>query len=142
MMTRRRQQGFTLIELVVVLAILGILVALAVPRYLSARRNALVAEANNVLQELKTTSWGYYQQYSSWVSLPVGPLPLSNPLGIEPPGGGCWDYSIESATATQVTFRATANPTAVTRCGALDATNTVDLLLNNDGSSVRTQSFF
>jgi type IV pilus assembly protein PilE len=141
MIMRRADRGFTLIELVVVLAILGILIGLAIPRYLTSRRSALVAEANNVLQEFKTTAWGYYQQYSTWAGLPTGVVPASNPLGIEPPGGGCWDYSIESATATVVVFRATSDPTAHTRCGPLGVGSIVDLVLNQDGSATRSQSF-
>lgn len=137
---RACKPGFTLIELVVVLAILGILVGLATPRYLTSRRSALVAEANNVLQELKTTAWGYYQQYNTWAGLPTGPLAGTNPLGIEPPGGGCWDYSIEAAGPSSVAFRATGNPSPV-RCGVLSSGATIDLVLNNDGSATRTQSF-
>jgi len=51
---RSTKAGFTLIELVVVLAIIGILLALAVPRYLGARKKAYGAEANNILAEVKT----------------------------------------------------------------------------------------
>src|SRR5437660_761345 len=58
------QHGFTLMELVVVLSIIGMLVALALPRYIIPRRNAYKAEALNLLQEVKTMEWGYYQQYN------------------------------------------------------------------------------
>ncbi len=138
---RPHEHGFTLIELVVVLAILGILIGLAVPRYLGSRRDALVVEAHNVLAELKTTSWGYYQQYNSWAGLPAGPLTAPNPLGIDPPAGGCWDYSIVAPGNTSVTFRATSDPSGATRCGPVGTGNTIDLLVNQDGSAVRSQSF-
>jgi len=137
----RHDRGFTLIELVVVLAILGILIALAVPRYLASRRHALAVEASNTLAELKTTAWGYYQGYNTWAGLPVGAITGSNALGIQPPGGGCWDYSIESATGLAVAFRAVANPAAQPRCSTLGVGNLIDLVLNNDGSSTTAQSF-
>jgi prepilin-type N-terminal cleavage/methylation domain-containing protein len=134
---KRGQRGFTLIELVVVLAILGILIALAVPRYLGARRSALVSEGDNTLQELKTLAWAYYQQYSSWVGV------TTQQLGFTPPGGGCWSYSLPTTGATQIVMRASGNPAgAPAKCSPLGAAgaSTINLTLNSDGSSSRTQT--
>jgi hypothetical protein len=61
-------------------------------------------------------------------------------LGIAPPGGGCWDYSIVSASAASISLRAQANPSAQVRCGTLGSANYVELILYSDGSATTTQS--
>lgn len=134
---KRGQRGFTLIELVVVLAILGILIALAVPRYLGARRSALISEGDNALQELKTLSWAYYQQYSDWTGVTL------QQLGFTAPGNACWSFSLPTTGATQIVMRASGNPSgAPAKCTPLGSAgqSTIDLTLNSDGSSSRTQS--
>jgi len=133
---KRGQRGFTLIELVVVLAILGILIALAVPRYLGARRNAFVAEGDNLLQELKTMSWAYYQQYSTFVGLTLATA------GFQPPDdatASCWDVAEPTALATTVTLVATGDNTP-TKCAPINGT-TITVTLDGGGGSTRALVF-
>ncbi len=139
---RRSEGGFTLIELVVVLAILGILIALAVPRYLGARRSALISEGDNTLQEIKTLAWGYYQQYGTWVG--VTAANFAQTFGFTAPGGACWSYTLAAAGgAATIDMQAQGNPAgAPAKCAPLGAAgaSTIDLVMSADGSSARTQS--
>ena len=49
----RSQKGFTLIELVIVIVVLGILAAIAIPRYISIQRDARIASVNGIAGGLR-----------------------------------------------------------------------------------------
>lgn len=54
-MKAKQQQGFTLIELVVVIVILGILAAVAIPRYASYTREARIAALNGLAGAIRSS---------------------------------------------------------------------------------------
>ena len=56
---RRRDAGFTLIELMIVMAIIGVLLVVAVPSYISAIRHAREAVLKEDLQVLRTAIDSY-----------------------------------------------------------------------------------
>jgi type IV pilus assembly protein PilA len=60
------QQGFTLIELMIVVAIIGILAAVAIPAYGDYTARAQVAEAFTLLDGLKTPLTEAYTNDGSW----------------------------------------------------------------------------
>ena len=57
---QKKQQGFTLIELMIVIAIVGILAAIALPAYQDYTVRAKVSEGLVALAEAKTTIAEYY----------------------------------------------------------------------------------
>jgi len=63
---KREQQGFTLIELMIVVAIIAILAAIAIPLYLNYVAQAEGSEATNLMDGAKTAVVAYYNQNGSF----------------------------------------------------------------------------
>src|SRR5690606_2069197 len=58
----RKKSGFTLIELMIVVAIIGILAAIAIPAFIGYVRRSKTSEAASNLKNLFTAAAGYYNQ--------------------------------------------------------------------------------
>jgi type IV pilus assembly protein PilA len=67
-MLKQVQKGFTLIELMIVVAIIGILAAIAIPAYQNYTIRAQVTEGLNLADGWKTGISEYYAQYGAFPS--------------------------------------------------------------------------
>lgn len=65
------RKGFTLIELVVVVVIIGILVALAVPRFEQAVEDAKIKEAQSVLRSIKGAEKVFLAERRNYVGVDI-----------------------------------------------------------------------
>jgi type IV pilus assembly protein PilA len=67
-MTKARTSGFTLIELLIVVVIIGILAAIAIPKFSSTKSQAFLAAMRSDLRNLATAQEGYYYSNNSYSS--------------------------------------------------------------------------
>jgi type IV pilus assembly protein PilA len=88
---RDRRGGFTLIELMIVVAIIGILAAIAIPNFLRFQLRAKSSEGKTNLAAIRTAEEGYFAEFGTYVAASVTPAaaPLTTKLPWPNPAVGC-----------------------------------------------------
>ena len=82
------RRGFTLIELLIVVVIIGILAAIAIPKFAGTKQKAYVATMKSDLKNLASAQEGYYYDNGVYYN---GPVP-----------NAAFDYSPSSAVAVNI----------------------------------------
>jgi prepilin-type N-terminal cleavage/methylation domain-containing protein len=75
-----RRQGFTLVELMIVVAIIGILASVAIPSFLNYQLTAKRAEGYSNLNALSKAQKAYYAEFNTYVASNPEPLFTSGDL--------------------------------------------------------------
>ena len=74
-----RKGGFTLIELMIVVAIIGILAAIAIPNFLMFQLRSKTGEAKTNLAALRTAEEGYFAEFGGYVTTVQWPVRVNPP---------------------------------------------------------------
>jgi len=108
-MSRSMQQGFTLIELMIVVAIIGILAAIAIPAYQDYTIRSQVTEGFNLASAVKSEVAEFYAHNGAWpTALTGGPGTLGHTAGEVPSGKYVSSVLINNPGTIRITYSNTA----------------------------------
>ena len=105
---QRNRKGFTLIELLIVVVIIGILAAIAIPKFASTKEKAYVTAMRSDLRNMMTAQESYFSDYSTYTTVTGNLKGFSQTTGVhvqvdEATGGGWHAKSTHNALATSQT---------------------------------------
>jgi len=120
----QRRRGFTLIEVLIVVIILGILATIAIPQFSNMVKRARLAEAWTNLAAIRTAQSVYYLDEDAYASAigDLSDLQLMNP-------GTNFDYAVGHIGGDDETYNATATGVAGT------AFDNISAWMSQDGAN-------
>ena len=78
----KARKGFTLIELMIVVAIIGILAAIAIPNFLRFQLKSKTSEGKVNLAAIRTAEESYLAEFGRYVPAPSSPQAAGTPPGV------------------------------------------------------------
>ncbi|OGX03413.1 MAG: hypothetical protein A3G87_09145 [Omnitrophica bacterium RIFCSPLOWO2_12_FULL_50_11] len=127
-----RGAGFTLVELLMVITVLGILAAIALPRFFPQTEKSRVAEAVGILSAIRQGEEAYFLERGVYLALPVAGATWAQ-LGLDDPNVGANNYFTYDVAIAAAAFTAHATRTGVALPAGAAAIGTI-IGLSGDGN--------
>jgi type IV pilus assembly protein PilA len=128
-MLKKLKKGFTLIELMIVVAIIGILAALAIPNFIRFQARSKQSEVKANLKSLFTAERSYYQEKDAYTE-------CIKKMGFNPERGNRYHYSVNSAGDAEVCNNVEKRDTAAGTVSNADAEVNADEFKYGTGAGI------
>lgn len=112
----RNKRGFTLIEMMIVVAIIALLATIAIPNYINFQYRAKTSEAKVNLGAMRTCEEAYKAEENTYIDAPVNPASIPSAtrvdwddtittgwvdMGFEPVGDLYYQYQVTGSSTTE-----------------------------------------
>src|SRR4051812_38616194 len=120
MTSQRMASGFTLIELMIIVAIIGILASIAIPNFIKFQAKSKQSEAKTNLKAVFTAEKAYYGEKDAYNT-------SFGSIGFQPESGNRYNYSVGGTKITQdtVRFPVVVSPASGTTVSVTNGTQTM-----------------
>lgn len=138
-----RRKGFTILELMIVIAVIGILVGIALPRFKGMQDEGNIARAKGELRTLQTAVESYVIHHNNTTPVALANLTAAIPsivgtiLPLDPFGGASYGYARNATYFVVWSIGPSLNgAAAISATGVVTQTNATSCIYVTNGSPV------